>query len=121
MTKAPPKYKLLLDENMPARQNYTRLNSRHNVRHLKEDFKRSGIPDTQVYDFACKERRLIITLNRKDFEPMAQKSKLSGIISVSATMSDEQIDKKVTALLSRTKRGNLFGHLHHLTQEVQSL
>lgn len=111
----PRRYKLLLDENLSPRERFPILNNRHNLRHLVQDFKQGGINDIKVYDLAVEEKRLILTFNRKDFEKMSKNNKSTGIISASTNVSDEQIDKKVTSLLSRKRKNELYGKFHHIT------
>ena len=113
----PRRYRLLLDENFFTREYLPILNSRHNVKHLVQDVKLGGISDPKVYNYAVKQKRLIATFNREDFEEMANISKETGIISVSTNLSDEQIDKKITSLLSKSTPGQLFGKFHHITSE----
>jgi len=112
--KRPQRYKLLLDENISPRTRFPILNSRHNVKHLVHELKKSGITDQEVYNLAKKESRLIITFNKKDFETMAEKSSETGIIAISTNVSDDQIDKKITSLLSRKKKNELFGKFQHI-------
>lgn len=50
MTKSPHKYHLLLDENVEARKQFTKLNNFHNVRHIITDFHMSGIKDIDVFE-----------------------------------------------------------------------
>ncbi len=114
MTKRFHKYKLLLDENLPPRFLFPRLNSRHTIKHLVHDLHRSGITDAEVYTFAKNNNYLIITFNRKHFEPLAHTSSKTGIISVSTNLSVDQIDKKITSLLIRLTKHHLFGETNHI-------
>lgn len=75
----------------------------------------SGITDLEVFIFAKKVSRLIVTFNKKHFQKMVGKSKDTGIIAVSTNVSDEQIDKKIVSLLSRKKKKELFGKFHDIT------
>jgi len=111
----PQRYKILLDENISPRTRFSILNSRHNVKHLVHDLKKSGITDLEVYIFAMKTKRLIVTFNKKHFEKIAGKSKDTGVIAVSTNVSDEQIDKKITSLLSRKKKNELYRKFHYIT------
>src|SRR2546423_11782006 len=77
------KFKLLLDENMPARRKFALLNRLFDVKHLAFDLRKGGFPDAQVYQEAVKMHRLIITFNGKDFKPMAANSKETGVIFIS--------------------------------------
>ncbi|MBI5620138.1 DUF5615 family PIN-like protein [Candidatus Gottesmanbacteria bacterium] len=112
------KYKLLLDENLPPRTLFRRLNSRHTLKHIVHDFHQSGLKDPDVYTFAIKRNLLIVTFNEKDFFPLTDKSKKSGIISVSPNLSTDQIDKKLTSLLSRHIPNELYGKFHKLSHET---
>ncbi len=111
----PRRYKLLLDENISPRTRFPILNSRHDVKHLVLDMKKSGITDLEVYILAKKTKRLIVTFNKKHFEKLSRKSKNTGIIAVSTNVSDEHIDKKITSLLSRKKKNELYGKFYFLT------
>src|SRR5262245_47226897 len=65
------KFRLLLDENMPPRQRFPRLNSRYDVKHVRDDLHKTGIKDPLVYDLARELNRLLITFNGDDFNPTA--------------------------------------------------
>jgi Domain of unknown function (DUF5615) len=54
------KFKLLYDENMPPRQRFPRLNSRYDVKHIRDDFHYTGLKDPPVYELAKSLNRLII-------------------------------------------------------------
>ncbi len=109
------KYKLLLDENLPPKTSFPRLNSRHNLRHIVHNFHKSGLKDPEVYTLAVKRNLLIITLNEKDFYSLSGKNSKTGIISISPNCSNEQIDKKLTSLLSKHSPNELYGHFHKIT------
>src|SRR5947209_14202782 len=96
------KFKLLLDENMPARKKFAHLNRLFDVKHLAFDLRKGGLRDAEVYQEAVKLHRLIVTFNGKDFKPMAANSKETGIIFVSQNLPDEHIDTKLVALLTRS-------------------
>jgi hypothetical protein len=49
----PLKYKLLLDENMPDRALFPRLNELFDVKHIREDLNIGGLKDPQVYFLAA--------------------------------------------------------------------
>ena len=93
------KFKLLLDENMPARKKFELLNRLFDVKHLAFDLRKGGIRDEQVYKEAVKMHRLIITFNGKDFKTLAANSKETGIIFVSQifTLARGQRETKETA------------------------
>jgi predicted nuclease of predicted toxin-antitoxin system len=52
------KFRLLLDENMPPRQRFPRLNSRFDVKHVRDDWHKTGIKDPLVYELAHKRKRV---------------------------------------------------------------
>lgn len=109
------KHKLLLDEGFPIRSYLPVLNSRFDVRHITEDFKQIGLADRKIHRFAIKQDRIVVTLNIKDFKPLAPESNLTGVIGVSPNLSFEQIDKKLTALLMKSTRKSLLGKLNLLS------
>lgn len=113
------KYKLLLDENFPLRQRLTLLNSRHNVKHIKGDYKQIGLPDEAVYERAREEGRLVVTFNDKDFQEIATRSVETGVIGVSTNLTPDQIDKKLTALLRKDKPKDLFGKFNYISGETE--
>ena len=69
------KHKLLLDEGFPPRLYFPRLNERFDVKHMKDDFRKIGLPDTEVYAFAVQSKRMIVTYNAKDFRRLATTAK----------------------------------------------
>ena len=112
------KFKLLLDENFPLRQRLLLLNNRHNVKHIKGDYKQIGLSDEAVYERARKEKRLIVTFNDKDFREIAVLSKNTDIIGVSTNLTPDQIDKKLTAFLRKAKPQDLFGKFKYIIGET---
>ena len=112
------KFKLLLDENMPARRQFEQLNHLFDVKHIAVDLKKGSIKDELVYEEAVKLHRLVVTFNGDDFKPLAQKSKETGIIAVSDNVPNEQIDKKLTALLIKSNANALQGKFTSLTGET---
>lgn len=106
------KCKLLLDENLPPKNKLIRLNNRFNIRHVVHDYHTSGLPDKEIFRIAEKEGRIIITLNERDF--IGNSRKRSGLIGLSPNLSTEEIDKKVTSLLTRSKYCILIGKFVHI-------
>lgn len=105
------KHKLLLDEGFPVRLYFPLLNSRFDVKHITQDFKKVSLSDQQVHQFAAEHDRIVVTLNIKDFKPLSPKSKNTGVIGVSAALSFDQVDKKLTALLNKSTKNQLLGKL----------
>lgn len=113
------KYKLLLDEGFYRRHRLPQLNQRHDIKHITGDFKKEGLSDPKVYEFARKHKRLIITYNEKDFRNLAVKSKDTGVIGISENLSAKQIDTKLTALLNKSRPNDLFGKFTPLSGETE--
>jgi predicted nuclease of predicted toxin-antitoxin system len=114
------KWKLLLDENMPSRQRFPRLNSRFDIKHVRDDFHATGSKDPAVYEIARTSGRLLITFNGDDFQALALKSTETGVISISPNMRNDQIDTKLTALLTKGGKGAFLGKMTNLSPETVS-
>lgn len=112
------KHKLLLDENMAYRTQFPSLNELFAVKHIAGDYKQGGLPDPKVYALAQKEGRLLVTYNIKDFIRFAPQSSDTGIIGVSPNLSLKQIDKKLTALLTKATESELRGKLTYISGEI---
>lgn len=104
MPKAFYKHKLLFDENMPPRTRYPRLNKHFDVKHIKLDFNKAGVSDLEVYKVACAQSRIIITINRSDFEPLAGTEEDLGIIAIPDGQAAIRTDTKLTALLMKHRQ-----------------
>lgn len=112
------KFKLLLDEGLPIRQALPKLNSLHNVKHIKHDLGLGGTPDEKVYEIASKEKRILITFDYKGFKKLIVEDQ-SGIIAVSARLSTTDLDKKICSLLSRSTEKSLMGKIIKITGETK--
>ncbi len=111
------KHKLLLDEGFPVRSYLPISNSRFDLKHISADFKQKSLSDSEIHKFAANQGRIIVTLNIKDFKPLAPVNKKTGVIGVSATLPFSQVDKKLTALLNKSTRNQLLGKLTVITGE----
>lgn len=111
------KHKVILDENMPPRTEFPRLNGMFDVKHIRDDLNSGGLPDLQVYDLAVKLKRLVITFNVKHFKGLSKLTKDTGIIGISANLSSHQIDTKLTALLVHSSVKTLYGKFTVITGE----
>jgi predicted nuclease of predicted toxin-antitoxin system len=112
------KPKLLLDEGFPRRNKLPNLNKRFDTKHITGDFNKTAWTDDRVYKFAIKEKRLIVTFNKKDFKEFATFDEDSGVIGVSDNLTNEQIDKKLLGLLKR--RGlKLYGKFISITGQTK--
>ena len=99
---------------------FPRLNSRYDLKHLRDDYHFTGLLDPNVYTFACKTQRLILTFNGDDFKALAAKSRETGIVFLSDNLPNERIDSKLTALLSKSKPNALYGKFTTLTGETSA-
>jgi predicted nuclease of predicted toxin-antitoxin system len=113
------KFKLLLDENMPPRQRFPRLNSRFDVKHIRDDLHQAGLKDPPVHELAKTLNRLIITFNGDDFKKMVVQSTKTGVINISQNLRNDQIDTKLTALLTKSSPSVLFSKFTDLTGETE--
>lgn len=113
------KHKILLDENFPVRSHLPHLNSTFTVKHIAKDLKHGGWPDEQVYQFAENNEMVIVTFNVKDFVDFIIIDHDTGIVGVSHNLSNEDIDKKLTALFTKSTKRTLFGKVTHVTGETE--
>jgi len=112
------RYFLLLDEGLPPRNRFPKTNNLHNVRHIKHDFQYGGYTDEFIYRFAAQQKRLILTLNVKDFRRLyVPEEKRTGVIAISPYLPLEEIDKKLCKILNATP-GTLYGRFIKVTQET---
>jgi len=107
MSKSFHKHKLLFDEGMPPRRWYTRLNEHFDVKHIAHDFNMAGADDVDIYQLACKQKRIIVTINRDDFADLVGTREDAGAISVPDGHNAARVDSKLTSLLMR-KTPNFF-------------
>jgi hypothetical protein len=110
------KHKLLLDEGFPPRFYFPRFNQLFDVKHIKSDLRKIGLPDEHVYAIAAEQKRLIVTYNVKDFKRLARNSKDTGVIGVSPLTSYTYIDNKLTALLPKNTQNALLGKYTALSE-----
>ena len=111
------KFKILLDEALPPRQQFPITNATFDIKHIKHDLGLSGYADSVVYEVASKLDRLVVTPNIKHFKKLL-KGKETGIISVSMALSKTEIDKKLCSFLKKSKRGELFGNINEISGET---
>lgn len=113
------KHKLLLDEGFLLRKRLPILNSRFDIKHINADLGFEGLKDRKVYQLGVELKRLIVTFNDKDFRGFAKKSNDIGIIGVSANLTADQIDKKLTALLTKAGERDLLGKFVYISGETE--
>jgi predicted nuclease of predicted toxin-antitoxin system len=110
------KHKLLLDENISPRTVFPGLNSKFDVKHIRDDLKQGGLPDPEVYEVAVKQQRILITNNIKHFRSFAGTKPDAGIIGIPAHATASQIDTKLTALLVKSSEKALAGKFTPLSE-----
>jgi predicted nuclease of predicted toxin-antitoxin system len=103
------KHKLLLDENMSPRIAFPNLNSIFDVKHVREDFRLTSLSDLEVYQFAVKQQRILLTYNIKHFRQLAGTRSDAGIIGIPPHLTSAQVDTKLTALLTKSTPNALQG------------
>jgi hypothetical protein len=116
MSKRYYKHKLLLDENMPDRSYFPQLNQHFDVKHVKLDLRKEGLPDPPVYALAVSLGCILVTFNWSDFVPLVGRRRDCGLIGVSG-MDWHRIDTKLTALLVRQGPGYFRGKVRTLGAE----
>lgn len=114
-----PKAKLLLDEGLPKRNLFPRLNNFLNIRHIKNDLGFEGLKDKEVYQIANLQNRIIVTFNIKDFRPILKEGQLS-IIGLSPGLTTNQVDQKLTSFLKNLKEKDFKGKFFEITGETKS-
>lgn len=114
------KHKLLLDEGFPIRSYLPTSNSRFDLKHISADLKQSGLSDEEIYRLAADLGRIVVTLNIKDFKPLAPTNKNTGVIGISAALPFDQVDKKLNSLLTRSAPKQLLGKLIIISGESKS-
>lgn len=116
MPRHPHKFHLLLDENVESRKVFLKLNDFHNVRHLVGDYKKSGINDSQVFELAKHEKRILITYNYKDFHNFPLTNHV-GLIGISRSLTIPEIDKKLMSFLRDKSETDLYGKKYFISGE----
>lgn len=118
MTKRFYKHKILLDENVHYRSYFPTLNKLFDVKHITEDYNQIALKDPDVYKYAVKEERILVTFNIKDFRELAKTSKKIGVIGISSNMPLNIIDKRLTAFFRKASEKSLLGKLTTITGET---
>lgn len=100
LPKKKKKFRLLLDAAFAKANQFPRLSKKANLSHVVYDCKLSPqSQDNEIYQKAVEENRLVLTINFKDFKKLVQKEK-SGILRIESQLTNEQIDKLLTAFIS---------------------
>jgi uncharacterized protein DUF5615 len=111
------RHKVLLDENLPPRQDFLRLNEHCDVKHIEHDLKLSGAKDPAIYNLAVSQRRIIVSRDNKHFRPQIGTKDDEGGIAIPPHWTPAQIDTRLTALLMRDGPNYFAGKYHTLAEE----
>ena len=115
MTKRFYKHKVLLDENMPVRTAFPRLNEHFDVKHVRDDLHQGETEDPDVYQLATVQNRILVTFNGDDFRPLVGALEADpGVMDVPAGWEAAAIDSKLTALRMRHGPKYFMGHYRAL-------
>jgi predicted nuclease of predicted toxin-antitoxin system len=114
MSKPFYKHKILLDEHLYHRRAYPLLNERFDVKHIKDDLHHGGMDDHAIYELALKQRRIILTINVKDFRALLREDS-PGVIGIPEAWSTSRLDTQLTALLINHSPNYFRGRYHPLS------
>ncbi|MBI2017913.1 DUF5615 family PIN-like protein [Candidatus Daviesbacteria bacterium] len=113
------KHKILLDENFFVPSYLPKLNKKFTVKHILQNPEHKGWSDWKVFRFASKNHMFVVTFNVKDFVDFVELSNTTGIVGISTNLSEEDIDKKLTALFTRSSKRSLFGKITFISGETK--
>lgn len=108
------KHKILLDENFYVRSYLPKLNSKFTVKHIAKDLNHSSWSDLKIFQFAAKNKYILVTFNIKDFVEFAELNEDFGVIGISTNLNEEEIDKKLTSLFTKSSERSLFGKVTNI-------
>ncbi|MGA5823429.1 DUF5615 family PIN-like protein [Kitasatospora sp. NPDC094028] len=120
MVKRFHKHKLLLDEQMPTRSSFPRVNEHFDVKHVAEDLHKDSSSDDHVYDLAVTLGRIILTRNTKHFIKLAGTKADAGVIGIPPHWQPKQIDSQLTALLMKHTPSHFSGRYTPLSEKETS-
>lgn len=63
---------------------------------------------------------IVVTFNIKDFVKFVELSNTTGIVGVSTNLGEDDIDKKLTALFTRSSERALFGKITFISGETSN-
>ncbi len=115
-TRKHTRYKLLLDEGLPRRESFPKLNNLHTLKHINHDLKKGGAKDKNIYEFAEEYDYIVVVFNTKDFKPLISNDKPS-VIALSTGLTNTQFDIKICKILKMLKPSERKGHLISISNE----
>ena len=75
-----------------------------------------GSSDKDVYKYAIKANRILVTFNIKDFKPMLD-DKTPSIIALSTNLTNNEADQKICKLLKQIKLNQSIGFLISISKK----
>lgn len=109
LQKSHKRCRLLLDEGLPPKEKFPKLNNLHTLRHINHDLKKSGAKDAQIYKLAKSDKYdCVIIFNTKDYLPLVRKNNPT-VISLSTNLTIQQIDLKLCKVLKELHRDEVVG------------
>lgn len=91
---------MLLDSAFARPGQFIKLGKKANLAHCVHNL---GLPfqaeDKDIYQKACQENRLVLTINFKDFKKLLIAGK-AGVIGIESGLSNKEIDELVTGFVS---------------------
>lgn len=108
------KFRLLLDSAFAKPEQFPKLKKKANIAHPVHDFGISPqTEDKDLYQLACLESRIMVTINFRDFRKLV-KANLPGIISIPSYLSNNQIDDLLSNFISGKDPEELNGKIAKL-------
>ena len=114
------RHKLLLDEGLPRKKSFPKLNNLHTARHINHDLKKGGMKDKDIYILAEETEYIVAVFNTKDFKPFISEAKPS-VIAISTGLTNAQIDVKLCKVLKKLNPSERKGHLISITNEGENI
>ncbi len=114
------RHKLVLDEGLPRKESFPKLNNLHTLRHINHDLKKGGSQDQSVYDIEERNEYIVVVFNTKDFKPFIM-SDTPSVIALSTGLTAAQIDIKLCKVLKKLKPSQTKGYLISITNEGEKI
>lgn len=104
---------------MHYRAYFPELNNLFDVKHITEDYHQVGLSDPQVFKYAVRLERIIITFNFKDFKNLVETSNKTGVVGISSRLPINIIDKKLMAFFRKATPKSMLGKLTVISGETE--
>lgn len=94
------KFRILLDSAFAKIELFPNLKKKSNLAHAVHNLGLSSqAEDEEIYQKATSEKRIVLTINFKDFKKLVKVGK-SGIFGIESQMTNQEIDKRVCGFIS---------------------